>query len=372
MYPDMGIFTNSDNSSSLIQLITPGLVIMAVMIGGGYATGRELVEFFLVHGPATGVASMAFTGLIIAATTMVGFELARRFEAYDYQRFCRICIGPLWVVFEVGYLALLLLVLSVVSSAAGALLTQLAGSPEFLNSVLFMATVAFVVFYGNDFLERVITAWSIIFYVSYGGLLIAVLYRFGDALGPAFSHQPIDLATAWWSAVAYAGLNVVLIPILIFVARNFRSRREALLAGAIAAPLIIIPGCALLITLSAFHPGIIDERIPVAAILDQLQMPVLSLLIPLVILGALVKSGAGMLHGLNERIAGVFHHQSKPMPHWVRPAVALFAMTIAVYAASWFGLIDLIKYGYRFSSYFFIVVIFIPLMTRGLLLICRR
>jgi uncharacterized membrane protein YkvI len=27
------------------RLIVPGLVIQAVMVGGGYATGRELVEF---------------------------------------------------------------------------------------------------------------------------------------------------------------------------------------------------------------------------------------------------------------------------------------------------------------------------------------
>ncbi|MFM8532029.1 MAG: hypothetical protein ACKOEC_00290 [Acidimicrobiia bacterium] len=345
---------------------------MAVMIGGGYATGRELVEFFLIHGPATGLASMAVTGVIIAGTTMIGFELARRFEAFDYQSFCQVCIGPLWVVFEAGYLALLLLVLSVVSSAAGALITELLGTPELLNSVLFMATVAYVVFYGNDFLERVITAWSITFYVSYGSLLIAVLYKFGDALGPALAMQPIDPRAAWWSGVGYAGLNVVLIPILIFVARNFRSRSEALLAGAIAAPLIIVPGFTLLIALSAFYPGINDERIPVSAILGKLDIPILSLLIPLVILGALVKSGAGMLHGLNERIAGAFQRQGKAMGSWVRPTVALFAMTAAVYAASWFGLIDLIKYGYRFSSYFFIVVMFVPLMTRGLWLICRR
>jgi uncharacterized membrane protein YkvI len=349
--------------------VVPGLVIMAVMIGGGYATGRELVEFFLIHGPATGLLSMTITAIIIAATTMVGFELARRFSAYDYRTFCRICIGPFWIVFEIGYLALLLLVLSVVSSAAGTLITEQVGSPRLLNSALFMAAVALVVFYGNDFLERVIAAWSIAFYLAYGSLLAAVLYRYGADLGTAFAAKPVDIGTALSSGLSYAGLNVVLVPILIFVARNFRSRAEAMISGAIAAPLIVIPGFTLLLALSAFYPAIVSEPIPVSAVLHKLDIPVLSVAIPLVILGALVKSGAGMLHGLNERIAEAFQRGGSRMGPWLRPAVAAFAMTVAVYAASWFGLIDLIKYGYRFSSYFFLIVIFVPLMTRGIWLI---
>ena len=72
------------------------------------------------------------------------------------------------MLFEVGYYALLLLVLSVVSAAAGKLLAQMFGLPELANSILFMAAVAFVVFFGNSFIEKVISIWSIVFYATYG------------------------------------------------------------------------------------------------------------------------------------------------------------------------------------------------------------
>ena len=33
------------------RFLLPGLGVKAVVIGGGYATGRELAEFFLSRGP---------------------------------------------------------------------------------------------------------------------------------------------------------------------------------------------------------------------------------------------------------------------------------------------------------------------------------
>ena len=48
-------------NSRFTRWLLPGLVFQSVIIGGGYATGRELVEFFLSYGPRHG-----FTGLLIA------------------------------------------------------------------------------------------------------------------------------------------------------------------------------------------------------------------------------------------------------------------------------------------------------------------
>jgi uncharacterized membrane protein YkvI len=137
---------------------------------------------------------------------------ARQYRAFDYRSFCRIFLGRFWVLFEIGYYALLLLVLSVLSSAAGKLLAQMFGLPELINSILFMAVVAFVV---------------------------------RDSL-------------------SYTGYNVVILPILIF-----ETRREALIAGALAGPLILLPGLASIFALSAFYPGILTAPLPISVVLAQ-------------------------------------------------------------------------------------------------------
>lgn len=355
----------------LAKYIVPGLVIQAVLVGGGYATGRELVEFFLAKGPATGLVGIALTALIFSAGSMIAFELARRYHAFDYMSFCRIYLGRFWVLFEVGYYALLLLVLSVVSAAAGKLLADMFGSAELINSILFMAVVAFVVFFGNSLIEKVISAWSIVFYATYGAMFALVVWKFGPALHAALASAPLDSAQAVRDGFSYTGYNIVILPILIFVARNFQSRSEAFIAGALAGPLILLPGLASLLALSAFYPGILTAPLPISVVLERLANPVLAGCVRLVILGAFIKTGVGLLHGLNERFARAAVERGAVMPRYLRPAVAIGVMMIAVFVAASVGIIDLIGQGYRYSSYFFLAIFLLPLTTRGVWLIVR-
>ncbi len=353
------------------RYIVPGLVIQAVIVGAGYATGRELVEFFISKGPANALIGMGITALFFTAIAMVSFELARRHRAFDYKSFCSTYLGPFVVLFELGYIATLLLTLSVVSAAAGKLLNEKLGSPETASSIIFMAVVAFIVFFGNKVIERIISIWSIIFYATYLTLFVLVLTHFGGEMGAAITGTPVDLAVAGWSGLQYMGYNVVVIPILIFVARNFESRREALTAGALAGPLVLLPGFAFLFALAAFYPEINSAALPANVVLDKLGIPAFATVIQLVMLGAFVKTGAGLLHGFNERVSRALIERGSVMPRMGRPVIAFVAMIIAVYGAYSVGLIDLIGKGYRYSSYFFLLVFVLPLLTRGLWLATR-
>jgi len=349
----------------LYRYIVPGLVIQAVLVGGGYATGRELVEFFVSKGPATGLAGLALTALWFSLASMVAFELARLNRAFDYKSFCRIFIGPAWALFEIGYWTLLLLVLSVVASAAGKLLAQMLGTSELYNSVLFMSTVALVIFFGSNLVEKVISAWSVVFYATYGTMFALVVWKFGPQLHLALRTTPLDGGEAVRASFSYLGYNVVILPTLIFVARNFRSRQEAFVAGALAWPLILLPGFASLLALSAFYPSILSAPLPIFVVLGRVAERALSMCVQIVILGAFIKTGVGLLHGLNERFARAATDHGRSMPRYLRSVLAVGIMLVAVFVASSVGIIDLIGQGYRYSSYFFLVIFFLPLMTRG-------
>jgi uncharacterized membrane protein YkvI len=356
----------------LYRYIVPGLVIQAVLVGGGYATGRELVEFFVSKGPATAVAGLALTALWISGGAVVSFELARQYRAFDYRSFCRIFLGRFVVLFEIGYYALLLLILSVLASAAGKLLVQMFGLPELVNSILFMTVVAFVVFFGNKVIEKVISAWSIIFYITYGSMFALVVWKFSPQLHTALHAVPLDWMEAVRDSLSYTGYSVVVVPILIFLARNFETRSEALIAGAIAGPLILLPGLASIFALSAFYPGILTAPLPISVVLAQLANSTLTICIQVVILGAFVKTGVGLLHGLNERFARSAVDRGRAMPGYLRPVLALGIMVIAIFVASAVGIINLIGRGYRYSSYFFLLIFYFPLMLRGVWLIVRH
>ena len=76
------------------RLVLPGLAFKAVVIGGGYATGRELAEFFLPSGPWGGLAAMMLATAIWSAVCIVTFLFARASGARDYHAFFRALLGP--------------------------------------------------------------------------------------------------------------------------------------------------------------------------------------------------------------------------------------------------------------------------------------
>ena len=63
-------------SSRFQRFLLPGFAFKAVVIGGGYATGRELAEFFMPSGPWGGVAAMSgATMTSVAAVAISGISI---------------------------------------------------------------------------------------------------------------------------------------------------------------------------------------------------------------------------------------------------------------------------------------------------------
>jgi uncharacterized membrane protein YkvI len=105
------------------KYLLPGFVFQSVIIGGGYGTGRELVEYFLKFGPIGGLLGMLLiTTVMWSICLAVTFEFSRKFQAYDYRTFFKELLGPFWFIFEILYFILLFIVLAVIGSAAGVLL----------------------------------------------------------------------------------------------------------------------------------------------------------------------------------------------------------------------------------------------------------
>jgi hypothetical protein len=105
-------------SSWFQRFLLPGFAFKAVIIGGGYATGRELVEYFLPAGPV---------GRRLPGHADGDGDLERGlrdtflFAAVDATvttaPSSRTCSGPLWFIFEIAYLLFIMLILAVFGAA---------------------------------------------------------------------------------------------------------------------------------------------------------------------------------------------------------------------------------------------------------------
>ncbi len=140
------------------KYLLPGFIFQSVIIGGGYGTGREIVEFFLSHGPVAGILGMLLvTTTVWAIFLAVIFEFSRRFNAYNYKDFFKRLLGKYWFIFEIIFLIYILLVLAVLSSASGVILHDDFGLPYIFGVVIMLLLVGFFTYKGSDKIEKFLT-----------------------------------------------------------------------------------------------------------------------------------------------------------------------------------------------------------------------
>lgn len=352
------------------RYVLPGFVFEAAVIGGGYATGRELVEFFLPAGPLGGLLGMVVSMLVWSAVLAVSFELARRARAYDYRSFLKLLLGRAWFLFEIAYLLLIVLILAVMGAAAGEIVHSLFGVPRLVGSLLMIAAVAVILFYSSAAIEKFLSLTVGYLYLVYIVFVIWCVFSFGGRIEAALAAEPIG--DRWFMAgVTYAGYNVATIPAVLFSIRHLTRRREAVTAGLLAGPLGMLPGLAFYLAMIGYHREIGEVALPSAFLLAKLHAPWFEWAFQAAVLLTLVDTGVPILHAVNERVAKAYEERQRVMPRALRPALALGIMVLSVYAAAAVGLIGLIAKGYGLLTYAFIALLVLPVLTVGVWMLRR-
>jgi uncharacterized membrane protein YkvI len=349
--------------------LLPGLVFQSVIIGGGYATGRELVEFFLPAGPLGGLLGLLVAGAAFAVVMGTAYEFARITRAHDYRTFTRALLGRAWPVYELAYLALVILILAVVGSAAGELANSALRWPAWAGTIGMMLLVGLLTFLGSSAIGSVLAGWSVLLYAVYLLLFSLTFLDHGEAIEAALHRAPErqDWALA---GIRYAAYNAS-IPAVLFCMTLLTSRRQAVGAGVMTGVIAIIPALLFYLAMLAHYPRIAAEPVPALYLMSELDVPWLEALFQLVVFGTFVETGAGVLHAINERLDVRAKERGAGLPRGARAAVALGLLVLSVYGATSFGIVALIARGYGLLSWTFIAVLILPLMTVGIWRILR-
>jgi uncharacterized membrane protein YkvI len=136
------------------RFLLPGLAFKALVIGGGYATGREVAEFFLPSGAWGGLAAIALATVLFSAGCALTFLFARATASLDYQSFFRALLGRGWIAWEITYILFVILILAVYGAAAGEIGVALFDLPTVAGTLVLMTGIILAVMYGNKSVER--------------------------------------------------------------------------------------------------------------------------------------------------------------------------------------------------------------------------
>ena len=349
------------NSSFFQKYLLPGFIFQSLIIGGGYGTGRELVEFFLHEGPISGLVNMGVATIIWSVVLAICFEFARKRKYYDYRSFISGLLGKWWFTYEILYLIGLVLVVSVMGSASGEIFNEMFDLPELFGIIIMMTLVGIIVYYGTSLVEKVLSFWSIILYAAFAIMFISVFIMFSNDISLSFSQQSAD--TNWtMGGVKYAAYNIGLAPAILFCVRHFDSRKEALISGIFAGLIGMLPALVMFIAMLSQYPQIISETVPINIILENIGWTPFKFMFQIVLFGTFIETGVGLIHGFNERILSV-----KPdlLDSW-RAIIGIFLLLISIFFANQIGLIGLIANGYGALTWGYWIIFVIPIITIGL------
>lgn len=345
--------------------LMPAAVYQSVIVGGGYGTGREVVEFISSYGAIGGLAGIAIITLCMFIVLAATFESARVFKSYDYRHFFKHLIGRGWVLYEILFMILLLIVLAIVLSAASTLILDMIGIPKAVTVLGIIAIVTWVIHFGADFVERLLSAWAVLVSLFLVTILVLTASSHGDAIGQALASG--GMKRGWWlSAGQFALYNLSIVPVLLYAVADIQTRKEAVISGAIAALGGTWPAFAMHMTFLGNSPDVLTEALPMFRIVGELALPGLMAIYVVILLGTIVQTAIGALQGLGDRLDGWLEDtRGTSLGSRGRAIMGASALVISS-ILSMFGVIKLVANGYGTLAWGFLVVYILPLLTIGL------
>ena len=344
--------------------LIPGIIFQSVIIGGGYGTGREVVQYFGRFGSG-GLWGLLLTGLLFALMLSLSFEFARMMRAYDYRSWVKGLLGPAWILYDILYFFMAILVIAVITSAAATIIEEQLGLNFFVSAIGVAVVVGVLMFYGRRAIEGYKTVITFLLYLTFISLFISVFVQRSSQISAVLSMGATE--SGWvQSAGLYAMYNLVCIVPVLWFCDVFENRKQAITSGIIAAVLAIIPALFTYLSMMAFYPGVVGESIPWIYAMENVGINALLFAYYLALGATLIETSTGMVIGFTQRIEQqLLEMQKNKLTGGQRALGSVVVLILAVIFAQ-VGIIGLVAQGYTLMGYGFLVLHALPLVTVGL------
>jgi uncharacterized membrane protein YkvI len=344
--------------------LLPGVAFQSIIVAGGYGTGQELSVFFLSLGAREGLLGLVLIPIpVISIAAIISFELARLYKAYNYRTFFQLLLGRAWFAWEILFLTSLTIFFALMGAAAGEIFSKTFGLANIGGTIFLMISIALIVFWGSALVERVLSFWSLVLYVTYIFFFIWAFREFGDNISSSL-RLPATGQSWVMNGTAFACLQLSMMPAVLFALTHIKTRKQAIIAGSLVGPVAIVPGVLFYLVMLSHYPAIKEVVLPSNFLLESLGSRWFQVLFQLVLLGTLIETGAGVIHAFNERLASLYRAKNKNMPQKLRPVAAITLMIIASLLSK-LGLVELVMIGANYFSWCFLLLFLIPLLTVG-------
>jgi uncharacterized membrane protein YkvI len=298
---------DSVEKTSLRRVLTYAGAIVAFLIGSGFATGQEVLQYFASYG-YWGVFGTGLLVLVLMTYVVVEFfsvGQAKKFErpSLIFRYYCGRHLGTFFDFFSIFFV---FLTFTVMVAGAGAVFEEHYGISKYVGGIGLAVAVGISVWFGLKSLIDVIGKIGpliVLIAISLG--ITGILHNpggiaEGNALLPEL--QLTQASTNWFmSGLSYVGFCMLLLAVfLTALGKTARSRREAASGGAVGAIVFSIACIIVGLGLLANITRVGSTEIPMLVLASDLS-PLLASGISLMILAGIYTTAVPLLWTVSSR-----------------------------------------------------------------------
>nr|WP_286982786.1 hypothetical protein [Corynebacterium sp. UBA5992] len=335
------------------QALTIALAFIGVIVGAGFASGQEAMQFFVAFGEkgfwgvALGSALMMITGIAI-------LQLASYFQATEHTAVFDKISGPITSrILDWSTLATLFSIGFVMFAGGGSNVSQqFPGVPLWVGATIMLVLVLLCGLLDVDRVTNVIgaiTPFIIIFIVVAVGYTLVTADLDMAALNAYTVENVSTTLPNWWlAALNYTGLNVMCaVSMSIVIGGNFLNNRAVGIGGIVGGIIYLILLILLVGSLFVAAPEVNGEDLPVLALITNIH-PVLGYLMSLAIFGMIFNTAVSMFYAIGKRL-------TRKQPRRFYPVYAVSCLI--GFALSFIGFQSLVSNVYPILGYLGLLMI---------------
>ncbi|SMO68653.1 YkvI family membrane protein [Melghirimyces algeriensis] len=293
------------------------MTIIGTMIGAGFASGREVWEFFGSYGAGSAFGIVLATLLLFTASVII-LKISWKYKTQHYSEVLSQVMGPRMVrVFD--YLVMMYLLTSTIVMMAGSGATFQQWNISFTLGVLVMTgAVVFILMFD---LKGLMSMNSVLIPIMVTVLLLVCLQFLQNSGWISLENDESSSLPVWPSAITYTAFNTMsLLAVLSTMGKQIRHPAEIWISGGISS--FCLGSLAFLYNFSLLRVESLMSQydIPLFALMRDYS-PVWVLSISVILWLAIYTTAVSNVHGLSFRLS-----ETLPFPPWAIGGVAVLGL----------------------------------------------
>lgn len=358
--------------ASFITLLSVASVLFGWHAGGGFATGNQANQFYVVSGwlgPISAVLAIVLLTLTVRQAMIMynlnGLSTYKELFEYLYHP-----LDKLELVFEIYFYIMVLMATSASIAGAGTLFESTGLMSQQAAVVLVSVLLLVLTMFGAGLVRKVSTIMSVLILICALSIFImGILHKAPEIRAVYTGDLSLDqLGGSVLRAFQYAGFQCAAIPTMIncgAILSHHKECRRAMWISCVMNALALCLSVFVLLGWQSVYTAIDGgTTIPTLTICKEMGVPVLVWAYYICLLLCFLSTGVTSVFGFVSRFekSGLFMRIANANVRRGVLAVAVMGISMLV---SFAGLTNIIKYGYGYCGYVGIAIIVVPFLTVG-------